>query len=234
MRRARCGRPAVPSIVGSPTALRGGAPVEPSAAATELRARARPNAARTARSAPRSGCAALLAGARHRCASFAAEHREEAAAPPQRDRRPAQFDLRESVDHAAAMPQLQTATCRRAESAENAGDVAVGGEPAAAGAGRSSRTTRSSSREYERVSKVVARKLADNYEKQAQYEEKTGQLAGGGRKSWMRVSDGTPRGCGARAARGRGDAQGQRRPAPRAEVRAEGGRLSTRTRTSRI
>ncbi|MFI5308796.1 MAG: DnaJ domain-containing protein, partial [Polyangiales bacterium] len=45
--------------------------------------------------------------------------------------------------------------------------------------------------EYERVSKVVARNLADNYEKQAQYEEKTSNWEAAAR-SWARVSDGRP------------------------------------------
>ena len=42
--------------------------------------------------------------------------------------------------------------------------------------------------EYERVSKVVARSLATNYEKQAQYEEKTGNWKAAA-ISWGRVSD---------------------------------------------
>jgi curved DNA-binding protein CbpA len=42
--------------------------------------------------------------------------------------------------------------------------------------------------EYERVSKVVARSLAANYEKQAQYEEKTGNWKAAA-ISWGRVSD---------------------------------------------
>jgi curved DNA-binding protein CbpA len=42
--------------------------------------------------------------------------------------------------------------------------------------------------EYERVSKVVARSLAANYEKQAQYEEKTGNWKAAA-ISWARVSD---------------------------------------------
>jgi curved DNA-binding protein CbpA len=46
--------------------------------------------------------------------------------------------------------------------------------------------------EYERVSAAVARNLADNYEKQANYEEKTGNWQAAAR-SWMRVSDGRPR-----------------------------------------
>jgi curved DNA-binding protein CbpA len=45
--------------------------------------------------------------------------------------------------------------------------------------------------EYERVSLAVARNLADNYEKQANYEEKTGNWRAAAR-SWMRVSDGRP------------------------------------------
>jgi tetratricopeptide (TPR) repeat protein len=50
--------------------------------------------------------------------------------------------------------------------------------------------------EYDRVSKVVARNLADNYEKQAFYEEKTGNWQAAA-KSWMRVSDGRPEDQGA-------------------------------------
>jgi len=45
--------------------------------------------------------------------------------------------------------------------------------------------------EYDRVSKVVARNLAANYEKQAQYEEKTGKWQAAAR-SWSRASDGRP------------------------------------------
>jgi tetratricopeptide (TPR) repeat protein len=43
--------------------------------------------------------------------------------------------------------------------------------------------------EYDRVSKLVARSLADNYEKQAVYEEKTANWQAAAR-SWARVSDG--------------------------------------------
>ena len=46
-------------------------------------------------------------------------------------------------------------------------------------------------REYDRVSKVVSRNLAANYEKQAQYEEKTGNWQSAAR-SWSRSSDGKP------------------------------------------
>jgi tetratricopeptide (TPR) repeat protein len=46
-------------------------------------------------------------------------------------------------------------------------------------------------REYDRVSKVVARNLAANYEKQAQYEEKTGNWQAAAR-SWSRASYGRP------------------------------------------
>jgi curved DNA-binding protein CbpA len=46
-------------------------------------------------------------------------------------------------------------------------------------------------KEYERVSRQVARVLADNYEKQARYEEKTGNWAAAA-TSWARVSDGRP------------------------------------------
>jgi curved DNA-binding protein CbpA len=45
--------------------------------------------------------------------------------------------------------------------------------------------------EYDRVSKVVARNLAANYEKQAVYEEKTGNWKAAAR-SWSRASDGRP------------------------------------------
>jgi tetratricopeptide (TPR) repeat protein len=45
--------------------------------------------------------------------------------------------------------------------------------------------------EYARLSGVVQRGLADNYEKQARYEEKQGKWAAAA-TSWMRVSDGRP------------------------------------------
>ena len=57
--------------------------------------------------------------------------------------------------------------------------------------------------EYDRVSKLVARSLADNYEKQAIYEEKTANWQSAAR-SWARVSDG--RGDDPRAARRTADA----------------------------
>jgi tetratricopeptide (TPR) repeat protein len=45
--------------------------------------------------------------------------------------------------------------------------------------------------EHDRLSKAVARALADNYEKQACYEEKTGNWAAAA-NSWARVADGRP------------------------------------------
>jgi curved DNA-binding protein CbpA len=45
--------------------------------------------------------------------------------------------------------------------------------------------------QYERVSKAVTRNLADNYEKQAQYEEKLGKWAAAA-LSWERASEGRP------------------------------------------
>ena len=50
--------------------------------------------------------------------------------------------------------------------------------------------------EYARVSKAVTRNLADNYEKQARYEEKMGKW-GAAAMSWDRVAEGRPDDAGA-------------------------------------
>ena len=57
--------------------------------------------------------------------------------------------------------------------------------------------------QYERVSHAVSRNLADNYEKQARYEEKQGKW-GAAALSWERVSEGRPED--AEAARGAAEA----------------------------
>jgi tetratricopeptide (TPR) repeat protein len=79
---------------------------------------------------------------------------------------------------------------RRAKDAEIAGDLL-----AAAAALQSALTLQPNHKDiqaqYERVSKAVTRNLADNYEKQARYEEKQGKWAAAA-MSWERVSEGRP------------------------------------------
>ena len=79
---------------------------------------------------------------------------------------------------------------RRAKDAEQAGDLL-----AAAAALQAALTLQPNHKDiqaqYDRVSKAVTRKLADNYEKQARYEEKQGKWAAAA-LSWERVSDGRP------------------------------------------
>jgi hypothetical protein len=79
---------------------------------------------------------------------------------------------------------------RRAKDAEQAGDLL-----AAASALQAALALQPNHKDiqaqYERVSKAVTRKLADNYEKQARYEEKQGKWAAAA-MSWERVADGRP------------------------------------------
>jgi len=76
---------------------------------------------------------------------------------------------------------------RKAQDAERAGDfLTASGELQLALA--CDPDNKSVQQEYERVSKVVARSLATNYEKQALYEEKTGNWKAAA-VSWARVSD---------------------------------------------
>ncbi len=103
--------------------------------------------------------------------------------------------LRQSIRASASVTtgtphaQLQT-HLKKAKDAEQAGDIlsaasqlqlALAMEP----------NNPDLIREYDRVSKVVSRNLAANYEKQAQYEEKTGNWQAAAR-SWSRASDGKP------------------------------------------
>jgi tetratricopeptide (TPR) repeat protein len=79
---------------------------------------------------------------------------------------------------------------RRARDAEAAGDLL-----AAAAALQAALALQPEHKDlqvqYERVSGAVTRKLADNYEKQARYEEKQGKWAAAA-LSWERVADGRP------------------------------------------
>lgn len=82
------------------------------------------------------------------------------------------------------------AQLRKAKDAEQAGDLL-----AAAAALQAALTLQPNHKDiqaqYDRVSKAVTRKLADNYEKQARYEEKQGKWAAAA-LSWERVADGRP------------------------------------------
>lgn len=82
---------------------------------------------------------------------------------------------------------------RRAKDAEQAGDLL-----AAAASLQAALTLQPNHKDiqaqYERVSKAVTRNLADNYEKQARYEEKQGKWAAAA-MSWERVSEGRPEHC---------------------------------------
>jgi tetratricopeptide (TPR) repeat protein len=89
---------------------------------------------------------------------------------------------------AGAGPVL--AQLRKAKDAEQAGDLM-----AAASALQAALVLAPNQKDlqtqYARVSKLVARSLADNYEKQARYEEKQGQWAAAA-VSWERVLEGRP------------------------------------------
>jgi curved DNA-binding protein CbpA len=123
---------------------------------------------------------------------------EPARAEPEVDsgqrRRSAIDGLKNSIRAAAAVTNAPNAQVqshlKKAREAESAGDVlqaasqlqlALAVEP----------ENPELIREYDRVSKVVARSLAANYEKQAAYEEKTGNWKAAAR-SWTRASDGKP------------------------------------------
>jgi curved DNA-binding protein CbpA len=79
---------------------------------------------------------------------------------------------------------------RRAKDAEAAGDL-LGAAAALQSALALQPDHKDLQQQYERVSSAVTRKLADNYEKQARYEEKQGKWAAAA-VSWERVSDGRP------------------------------------------
>jgi tetratricopeptide (TPR) repeat protein len=98
--------------------------------------------------------------------------------------------LRDSASISSSPQALIAGFMAKAKSAESAGDVllATGQLQLALGVDPNNVQVLA---EYDRVSKVVGRNLAANYEKQALYEEKTGNWPAAAR-SWMRVSDGRP------------------------------------------
>jgi curved DNA-binding protein CbpA len=102
--------------------------------------------------------------------------------------------LRQSIRASAALsgtPQAQVQShVKRAKDAEQAGDVLLAASQLQAALAIDPNNQELLA-EYERVSKVVARNLSSNYEKQAVYEEKTGNWPAAAR-SWARVSDGRP------------------------------------------
>lgn len=79
---------------------------------------------------------------------------------------------------------------RRAKDAEAAGDL-LGAAAALQAALALQPEHKDLQAQYARVSSAVTRKLAENYEKQARYEEKQGKW-GAAALSWERVSDGRP------------------------------------------
>lgn len=79
---------------------------------------------------------------------------------------------------------------RKAKDAEQAGDL-LSAAAALQAALALSPNHKDIQAQYERVSKSVTRNLADNYEKQARYEEKQGKWSAAA-LSWERVSDGRP------------------------------------------
>jgi tetratricopeptide (TPR) repeat protein len=97
--------------------------------------------------------------------------------------------IRASASITSSNAQLQTHV-QRARDAEQAGDALSAATQLQLALAIEPNNAQLLS-EYERVSKVVARSLADNYEKQAAYEEKTNNWQAAA-KSWMRVSDGRP------------------------------------------
>jgi curved DNA-binding protein CbpA len=102
--------------------------------------------------------------------------------------------LRSTIQASSALsgtPQAQAQSLlKRARDAEQAGDVLLAATQLQAALVIEPENHELLA-EYDRVSKVVARNLAGNYEKQAVYEEKTGNWEAASR-SWARVSDGRP------------------------------------------
>jgi tetratricopeptide (TPR) repeat protein len=100
-----------------------------------------------------------------------------------------QQSLRSSALSASRVDPV-VALLKRAQDAERAGDLL-----SAAAALQSALALDSDRKEiqeqYARVSKAVTRNLADNYEKQARYEEKMGKWAAAA-TSWDRVAEGRP------------------------------------------
>jgi tetratricopeptide (TPR) repeat protein len=120
---------------------------------------------------------------------------EPAAAPTSTESRHSVIaGLRQSIRASSALSgnkgaQVQS-HLKKARDAENGGDVLLAASQLQLALAIAPENLELVA-EYDRVSKVVARNLADNYEKQAQYEEKTGNWQAASR-SWTRVSDGRP------------------------------------------
>jgi tetratricopeptide (TPR) repeat protein len=113
---------------------------------------------------------------------------------PEQSRRTLIDGLRQSIRASAALsgtPQAQAESfLKKGREAEQSGDALLAASQLQAGLALDPNNQELLT-EYDRVSKVVARNLAGNYEKQAQYEEKTGNWQAAAR-SWARVSDGRP------------------------------------------
>jgi curved DNA-binding protein CbpA len=101
--------------------------------------------------------------------------------------------LRQSLrasGHSTGGSDKLIAYLKQAKHAETAGDL-MGAASALQSAMALDPESREIQEQYERVSKAVTRSLADNYEKQARYEEKMGKWAAAA-LSWERVVDGRP------------------------------------------
>jgi tetratricopeptide (TPR) repeat protein len=97
--------------------------------------------------------------------------------------------LRQSATGAGGVEPV-LAHLRRAREAEQKGDL-LGAAAALQAALTLQPNHKDIQAQYERVNKSVTRNLADNYQKQAQYEEKQGKWSAAA-ASWERVSDGRP------------------------------------------
>jgi curved DNA-binding protein CbpA len=97
--------------------------------------------------------------------------------------------LRQSTQTSVGMHPI-LAQLRKARDAEQAGDL-LGAASALQAALSLEPNHKDLQAQYARVSKAVARSLADNYEKQARYEEKQGKWSAAA-TSWERVSEGRP------------------------------------------
>lgn len=137
---------------------------------------------------------------RHRFAEIASQRPPPPpAAPtsqpaPQQRRQSVIDGLRNSIQASSALsgtPHAQIQShLKRAKDAEQTGDILLAASQLQAALAIDPDNQQLLA-EYDRVSKVVARNLAGNYEKQAHYEEKTGNWEAAAR-SWARVSDGRP------------------------------------------
>lgn len=131
----------------------------------------------------------------------AASNRPSAPAPPAPPKHASQVgrdsalrslrqSLRQSGTSAGSGVEPVLAHLRKAKDAEQAGDL-LGAAAALQAALALQPNHKDIQAQYERVSHAVARNLADNYEKQARYEEKQGKWSAAA-LSWERVSEGRP------------------------------------------